>query len=64
MKRMNFFIKNYDLVFIFINGKKTNFYHSVNFYEKHRFGFVKKVQICILMKNTYLVLLKRFRSIF
>ena len=51
MKILNSFIKNPDLVFIFINGKKTNFYQSVNFYEKHRFGFVKKVQNCILMKK-------------
>ena len=70
MKRMIFFFiyKKFRSSFYIYKWKENKFfYESVNFYQKHRFGFILKNSDMILMKNIDLAFVKekkKFRSVF
>ena len=70
MKRMIFFFlyKKFRSSFYIYKWKENKiFFESVNFYQKHRFGFILKNSDMILMKNIDLAFVKekkKFRSVF
>ena len=63
-----FLYKKFRSSFYIYKWKENKFfYESVNFYQKHRFGFILKNSDMILMKNIDLAFVKekkKFRSVF
>ena len=63
-----FLYKKFRSSFYIYKWKENKFfYESVNFYQKHRFGFILKNSDMILMKNIDLAFgkeKKKFRSVF